>query len=221
MIPAVKEPQTLGERLRARREALGLEIKSIAEDIQMPAKYIRALEADDYEPFSAKVYAHGFLKKLLDVLTIKGEDRERMLKEFDNEWGVRTYHVHREAAGIPENRGNEPLVTPRRIGVAVIGIILLAILIFLGWRLVRFVGNPALLVDEPSDELALEKPSVRVRGRAERESQLTVNGRELRIDETGNFDEEIELLAGLNILEFVVEDRFRRENRDVKYILVR
>ncbi|OHA00797.1 MAG: hypothetical protein A3C07_02010 [Candidatus Sungbacteria bacterium RIFCSPHIGHO2_02_FULL_47_11] len=216
-----QEPQTLGERLRAKREALGLDVKNIAEDIRVPTKYILAFEGDDYEGFPAKVYAQGFLKKLLGVLTIEGDDRERMLKEFDNEWSVRTYHTRREVGKILENRGNDPFITPRRIGAAVIGIILLAILVFLGWRLMHFVGSPILLVEEPPDELILLKPRVRARGRTERESQLTVNGMELKIDEFGNFDEEIELLADLNTLEFFVRDRFGKGNRKVRYVLVK
>jgi cytoskeletal protein RodZ len=215
----MKEPETIGERIRKRRESLGLSIKNVADDIQAHVRYIEALENDTYDVFSAKIYALGFLKKVLTVLTFK--DTERILKEFDNEWNVRTYRVRDKIIRVPENRGDRPYVTPRRLGIITAIVIGILVLVFLGLRLLRFVQKPQFLISTPKDQAVIDRPVVRVSGMVEKESQLTVNGRELTVAESSNFDEDVELQVGVNKLRFVVVDRFGKENVIMRYIFVK
>mgnify|MGYP001570680474 CR=1 FL=1 len=42
-----------------------------------------------------------------------------------------------------------------------------------------------------------------------------------KIDELGNFDEKIELLAGRNTLEFLVENRFGRKSTEIRNVVMR
>ncbi len=214
-----KEPDTLGERLKKRREELGLSLETIARETKSPARSIRALEEDDFGYFSAKIYALGILRKILAALP--DDPKEEFMAEFNNEWEVRNFRNKKELIPLPENRSREPYITPRKLGLAGGTVLLAALLLFLGFRFVRFIGPPILLVEEPGPETSTSEPMVRVKGRTEKESQLTVNGRELRIDENGNFNEEIELAAGLNALEFWVQDRFGKVNKEVRYILVK
>lgn len=213
------ENETLGSRLQKRREALGLSIKDVADEIQTAQKHVLALEEDNYGVFPAKVYATGFLKKILKLLG--NEDVETWLTEFNTEWEVRMFRKEKTVVALPENRGEEPFLTPGRLGLITGGVLLLFFLLFLSSQLVNFVGTPGLSINQPEDQTILTHPLVRVRGKTEKESRLTVNGRELRIDGEGNFDEEIELATGLNALEFLVENRFGKKNKEVRYIIVR
>lgn len=214
-----KEPETIGERLRKRREALGLSVEDLAREVYAPQKYVRALEEDEYQVFPAKVYAQGFLKKILEEISF--EDGESLIKEFNIEWEVRTFRRKKENNPLPENRGREPYVTPKSLGFAAAGFSLILLLVFLGYGIIGFVGSPRLEIESPLDQTAFDGPEVLVQGKAEKESRLTVNGREIKIDETGRFSEDIELGAGPHALEFVVLDRFGRESRVVRYVLVK
>ncbi len=219
MSPRIKESEALGERLRKRREELGLSVEDVSREIQAPQRFVEALEADNLEAFSAKVYALGFLKKLLDAMRM--EEKDRFLKEFSNEWDVRTFRKRKEMQPLPENRGITPLVTPARLGIAIGGIALLFFLAFLGFRLTRFLGTPSLILREPRDQAVYTQPVVLIRGRTEKESKLTVNGREIKIDETGEFAEEVELGAGVHTLEFLVQNRFGNTSKEVRNIIIR
>ncbi len=53
--------ETIGSRLRAAREAKGMSIEDIAFETRIHAKYVRALEADDYSNFASTTYAKSFL----------------------------------------------------------------------------------------------------------------------------------------------------------------
>lgn len=49
---------------------------------------------------------------------------------------------------------------------------------------------------------------LKVTGNAKHAIKLTLNGREISIDENGNFDETIALLTGYNIINIKAQDKF-------------
>ena len=104
---------------------------------------------------------------------------------------------------------------------AIGGIALVVFLFFFGFRLVRFVGTPDFTLEEPRDGVEFIDPIIFVRGRAEKESSLTVNGRELKIDEFGRFDEQIELASGVHTLEFIVKNRFGKITKEIRNIIIK
>lgn len=216
---SLEETESIGNRLRKRRERLSMSIEELAEELQIPQKYLKAFEDDRFEVFSAKVYARGFLKKIMRALAIK--DPEQILQEFDTEWEVRTFRKRGKVTPLPQSNSRVSFITPRRTAFMFAGLALLFFLLFFGWRLTVFISNPALNLEEPKDNSTVITPVIRVKGNTEKESHLTVNGRELTIDEAGNFNEEIELASGLNALEFISQNRFGKISRTIRFILVK
>lgn len=214
-----KNVETLGDKLRKRREELDLSIESVAQEIQAPIRYLHALESDSYEVFSAKIYALGYLRKLMEAIAMA--DTEQGLKEFGTEWDVRTYRKNKEFLPLPENRGEKPLITPVRLGFGVGGVALVLFLAFFGFRLIKFVSTPDFTLEDPREGIELDEPAVSIKGRAEKESSLTVNGRELKIDGEGRFDEKIELASGVHTLEFIVKNRFGKVTKEIRNIVIK
>jgi len=203
-----------------RREELGLKITELAEEIQAPQRYIEALEEDRYvEVFSAKVYALGFLKKLL--LSLAVSETDPYLQELTSEWDIHTFRNKKELTTIPQNGIQSAWVTPQRLGLGIGALFLVSFLLFFGFRFTRFLGTPEIIVDEPKDESVFEEPTIRVKGKTEKESHLTVNGREITIDGLGNFEENLELAVGLHILEFLSENRFGKVSKEMRRIIIK
>lgn len=211
--------ETIGERLKKRREELEFNLQDVARRVQISSRLLQALEEDGYEKFSAKVYALGSFKKLLRELAVT--DKEEWIKEFDNEWEVRTFRKNKIALPLPENKQKAVYFTPLVFWV-MLGMTFFAILLaFAGLRLGYFVSAPRLILNEPREQEVFAESIIRVVGQTEKESRLTVNGRSITIDGQGNFSEEIELGVGLHTLEFRVQNRFGKENKVVRHILVR
>ena len=213
-----KETHTLGARLRARREKLELSPTELAQEISAPEKYIHALEENCYDEFSAKVYALGFLKKILHALAVS--DYDSWIQEFLAEWDIQHFHTSKTPVPLPHLGHKLSIITPKRIALGSIGVVFLLMIIFIASRLTTFVRAPKLTIEEPRDEAILDKPIVHVKGTVEKESHLTVNGREITIDQLGNFDETISASAGLTSLEFNAENRFGKKSSVIRNVLV-
>ncbi len=219
MNPKFKNPESLGDRMRRRRSELGLGIEELAEKIQASSKLVEAIEEGKYDSLPPKVYALGFFKKMLSVLEISEE--AEWLRDFNNEWAVKMFGRDKTILPIPGNRVSVPYFTPKFFWSVAAGLFFMVILFFLGTELFGFLRPPVLDLQGPRDGLVISHPFVRVWGVSPKESRLTVNGREVTIDERGNFDEELELVEGLNSLEFIVQDRFGKISKEIRHVLVR
>lgn len=213
-IPEGERAETLGSYLRACREERGLSVDEVARELKVAPRYVSALEEDAYELFPAKIYAHGFLKRMLILLA--GEEQDSCMQWFQDEWARRMAGKDRRPIQLPRQTKTFFTVTPRRLAWVFGSIALIAFLILLGMQLAHFTGAPRLVLEEPRDQFAADQPMVRVRGTTEKESQLTVNGREIIIDGVGYFHTEIQLQPGFNELEFIVKNRFGKETKVIR-----
>lgn len=214
-----KRQESLGEKLLARRESLGISLHDLAGELQTSQAFLKALEDDHLDFFPAKVYARGFFKKVLRVLAFDNE--EELMREFERQWEEGKQSKKYTYSHIPGNAYWGPIITPKRLGLFAVFSAVGILCILLGVQLVNFIQPPRLTFHDFLDDTVLEVPQLAIRGTVDRESKLTVNGREIRIDEAGNFDEVIELLAGVNRLEFLVQNRFGKESVVKKYVVVR
>jgi cytoskeleton protein RodZ len=73
---------TVGEQLRAAREALQLSVAEVAEVTKIKADHIRALEAGEYDRFVAPVYVRGFVRTYARLLKL---DERQLAAQLDAE----------------------------------------------------------------------------------------------------------------------------------------
>lgn len=213
--------KTLGQRLRERREELRLSHRDTANELATSQKFVVALEEGNYKELTAKIYARGFLQRVIILFGLEDE-ASSLLFQFEYEWDLFT---KQEKAAFsyktPVEKRKEWQITPGQIRFGVITAGLVFVLSFLGIRIFGFLRAPALVIHEPFDaEVRKNEPVMKISGQGQKESRLTVNGRELRMSEQGDFTDTIEMLPGLNILEFILENRFGKLAKVTRYVLV-
>lgn len=136
----------LGERLVAAREAKGIDLLRAERETKIRRPYLAALERGDYASLPGGVYVRGFLRNYAQYL---GLDPDEAVAQW-----------HREApADVPEPVivVPRPLVAARKglvlssgiVVAAVVTVVVLAILAYIGFQLVRFSEPPPLNVVQP------------------------------------------------------------------------
>ena len=84
-IPGMGEDQrtslSIGSALRRAREKRGLSLEEAEQATKIRARYLDALERQDYDILPASIYVHGFLKTYATFLGLDGEALSRELKE--------------------------------------------------------------------------------------------------------------------------------------------
>lgn len=195
--------------------ALGMGIDDVAREARVSAQYIRALEESAYHLFPAKVYAQGAVRRMSRVF--ESADADALVAILNREWPQEPPPGTYRASGAPRAAAR---FTPRSVGALAAAVFVLFLFGFWGLRVLAFAAPPVLVIENPPDRSRAGTPVISIRGRTEKESALTVNGREMRIDERGNFSEDIELQIGVNVLRFVSESRFGKTSEEARYVLV-
>jgi len=207
----------LGKVLQSQRQKMELTLDILSEDLQVSLDYLKALEEGNYAIFPAKVYALGFLKKLISFLGLN-DAKEEMLAEFEIEWERQKFISSAYSAA--RDKRKLPVITLGKIGIVAGGVAIVVLLVFLGARLFYFISAPELTILEPAEnELMVRGSFIWVKGNTRKESVLSINGRELKVDGEGRFSEKIELVSGLNYLKFNSQDRFGKISQVVKYVV--
>lgn len=70
----------IGHYLREVRESLGLDVRDVAHQLNIRAKYLLALENGDLGEIPGKVYARGYLQNYAEYL---GLNKDEIVEEFD------------------------------------------------------------------------------------------------------------------------------------------
>ena len=76
--------ETVGQRLRAAREAKKMTLESIAETTRIPVRHIASLENGDWGTLPAPAYCVGFAK---NIATVVGLDRDQIGMDLREEMG--------------------------------------------------------------------------------------------------------------------------------------
>jgi cytoskeleton protein RodZ len=90
----------LGERFRAAREARGLTLSDVSEQLRIRAVYLAAIEEENWPAIGAAVYARGFLRTYARFL---GLDPEESVAAFNQASGA-----HPATTAAPASDSGEP-----------------------------------------------------------------------------------------------------------------
>lgn len=93
-------------------------------------------------------------------------------------------------------------------------VIIAVIILVVGYstlKLKNLAVGPVIDLYSPSEGASTKTDLVNVKGKAERISQIYLNGRKIFTDEAGNFNEQYLLASGYNLLEVSAQDKFGRK----------
>lgn len=218
------DPARTGEILRGRRAELHIEIREASRELKIPAKYLEWLEEGAYHRLPAPLYVKAFFKKYaqflkLDVLSLL-EDLERELDVsniFFEDSHVSSPHAAKQRKGYLV--GGVTLVTPMGIRIFIVLLFFFLVLGYLVYQLNFIIRSPELIILDPREAISsIQAESVTIYGKTRGGARLTMNGRDVYVDDEGNFRETILLHEGINTFTFEVSTRFSKKNEKIMTI---
>lgn len=91
--------------------------------------------------------------------------------------------------------------------------VILAFFIIAGYSYFRardMINGPEITILEPKNGTDFESPDINLTGVAKNVTFLTLNGRQIYTDSTGNFSRKLLLSRGYNIITLVARDKFNK-----------
>jgi cytoskeleton protein RodZ len=133
--------EALGERFRAAREARGMSLPEVAEQIRIRSLYLAAIEDENWNTIGAPVYVRGFLRTYARFL---GLDPEEAVAAFNRTQPLPQPSAARE----PEPLRGAPSWAGAALlwGAGTVAVLLIAFVVFTELTMPRRTGLPAVAV---------------------------------------------------------------------------
>ena len=182
----------LGSYLKKLREEKNDSLEVAARSTGISLKYLKALEAEDFEKLPGLIYAKNFLKNYLIFL---GGDIEKGMEMLNPA----------KAAADSKNKKNKSIApkvifTPRRIELGIVLLIILGVFGYFFYEARFLSAPPKLEIFYPSDNEQTVARTISVDGRAGSEAKVFVNQEPVFISADGTFKETVDLQKGLNLI---------------------
>ncbi|MFP4163104.1 MAG: helix-turn-helix domain-containing protein [Chitinispirillaceae bacterium] len=133
--PSGDSQDRVGDILRKERITRRITVETIAKDLKLNVKYIKALEASDFNSLPADPYVRVYLRSLAKYLSL---DSDYVLSEFYKERGIEQKHIKGDSSNKLEisMRKQEPKKSPTLVIILML-ILLLGVFAFManqkGW----------------------------------------------------------------------------------------
>ncbi|TSC93258.1 MAG: Uncharacterized protein CEN89_162 [Candidatus Berkelbacteria bacterium Licking1014_7] len=197
---------TFGSRLKniRRRRKFGLEF--VEEKTRIHPKYLTAIEQSDFANLPTRTYTFGFVKKYLEFL---GQNRGK-INDFKKEYDG--WYLRKEGMLSVQTKIKEPkiIITPKTL-LAAGSVCSIALIAFYIWSQVHFLTSaPNIEIVSPEGKSIVEKDAVEIIGRVNQDANIFINEESVLAQKNGEFSQRVKLQEGLNNIEVVAQNRFKK-----------
>jgi Helix-turn-helix domain/RodZ C-terminal domain len=119
----------IGSSLREARVRQGLDLNELEQATKIRAKYLRALEDEEFDLLPAQTYVKGFLRSYAEYL---GLDGQVYVDEYNSRFAVGDEEVARPRRSSRQPRGVQ--VQSRVLVLTLLGIAAVAALVIIAWK---------------------------------------------------------------------------------------
>lgn len=223
MIKTAFELKTIGKLLEERRLSKKLRYDEIAEIIKINPEYLEALETANYSKFPSEVYVKGFLRNYARFL---GIEPDHALALYRREQEISLTNPKIKMTEKIKQKGLDLSITKNKVVTAVVIVITILTLLYIGSYVFNIFQNPRLELSKPIElkagqtgEYISPKDILVLEGISEIGNKLTINGQEYRVNSFEQFNIEIKLQEGKNNIYLVSENQIRRKSEILLTVL--
>lgn len=183
---------TVGGILKNAREKQGILLSDVEKKIKVRVKFLQAIESDNLNLFSSKIYITGIIKNYARFLSL---DDKKVLAFFR-----RDYERKEEVKF--KTRISSKYLTPetKRAVLIIISIIILFFGVYFGYQLKQYLSPPTLTVISPLTNTFTIEDKVKFVGKTDKDAAVTIYGERIYEDKYGVFTYDFPLKNGKNEL---------------------
>lgn len=181
---------SVGSILKNEREKKGLLLSDVEKQIKVREKYLKAIEDENWNYFSSKIYITGILKNYSRVLNL---DHKKVLAFF------RRDYERKEEVKFKRKVESSYLTSETkkflRIGLVIITLFFVGYFIL---QLKTYFSPPTFTLLSPAaNNFTIEK-KVKIIGKVEKDTSVTISGERIYQNKEGIFNYELSLNEGVN-----------------------
>lgn len=204
-------PQRVCFRLQELRSQKGVTLEELSEKTKIDKKHLQALEKCEFQDLpKATIYQKNIVRRYVEALGVKPEPfiSQYLLEETKKN---KIKHPHTAI------KNNFWCNLPSFLRLGFISLIVLLLFSYLGWQVKNIVEPPKLDIISPQEGFITNNSQLLIVGETQKEIGVTVNGREIKNNENGQFKELINLSPGVNTITIIAKKKHGKTSTVVRH----
>ncbi|MFA7245188.1 MAG: helix-turn-helix domain-containing protein [Candidatus Magasanikbacteria bacterium] len=202
-------------RLKFLREQKNISLSELENRTKISKLYLEAIEQCRFSDLpQSSLYKKNFIKKFVKAL---GEDPKCFVDQF----------VKEELTYIPQNSNTPKLKynkyyfsnMPSILRISTFVLVIGSLLFFLGFHIKNILTPPNLMVVSPENGYISNNNFVDVHGKTDPEIQITINNQAVKNDSDGNFNQNINLLPGINTFVIKAKNKHGKTTEEIRNVI--
>jgi len=187
---------SVGQVLKKAREEKGLKLLDVEKEIKVREKFLKAVEEENWNFFSSKVYIGGIIKNYSRFLNL---EESKMLAFFR-----RDYERAEEVKFKTKVASKYLVPQTRKLIKFAFFILFLIFFIYFGYQLTLSFFPPKVIIISPTTQVFKNEQKIKIEGKTEKEAQINIFGERVYQNNDGIFQYEFPLKKGKNELSIEV-----------------
>jgi cytoskeletal protein RodZ len=181
---------SVGQLLRKTRESKSLTLKQVEKEMRVREKFLEAIECDNWNIFSSKIYISGIIKNYAQYL---GLDPKTMLAYFR-----RDYERQEEVKF--KKRLASKYLHPETKRLAFLGVVFIFLIFFgyFGYQLKLYFSPPEITIVSPTTQKFRNVDRIKIVGKTDKESTVTIYNERVFQNKEGVFEYVFPMKTGSN-----------------------
>lgn len=207
----------VGDKLRDERKRQGYTLEEVAKATRIRIGFLQAIESGDYKSLPSSAYVQGFVKNYVEFLGLPSKELLALFRREFNE---------KEHLGVlPESFTSPKDIAVNQVRIrqtiALVGIVLLSLVVYVFFQYRAAFFAPALSVDSPKENATIASQALTISGKTEPNTIVTVNGFPAVVDDSGNFKKEITVFSGPTTITIKAVNSFEKTTIVERHITIK
>ncbi len=208
-----KTKSVLADFLKEKRKEKNLTLERLGELTKIQIYHLDALEAGRFNKLPPSVYRTGIFKRISKFLDL---DENEIMEMYKNESHTTSDPSYIDSIIAPK-KPRYFILTPKKLTIFFGGMLFVLISAYL-WYQFNFLIGPPNLVVEPKEDMIVHEESLLFHGKTDSGVDLTVNGESVYVSQDGSFSKNIQLAAGINVIEIKSVNNFGKITKIIRQI---
>ena len=211
-----KTDESLGNILRHARRVAGLELEQVSADTSISVRNLWCLERNQLDGIPEEVYRLHTLKTYSQYLGVNWRKIAPLYEALSKKQPI-VKAATPAAATISKKHFWDSVNIVRNSILATLAVGGVGTLCLMAYGATL---PPKLIVQSPGDNIISKEEKIIVQGRAPGAAALKINGESIALDANGNFNQDVTLQAGVNIIAISAQKKYSRETIEYRKVLL-
>jgi len=198
----------LGRRLKDARETKDISKYAVARNLHLTVSDIADIENGLPEAWQG-IYQIGYIKAYAELV-------EQKLPSFDTEPSLASSEI---LSPLVKPVSGKSVILSQFASKAAIFVLIFSIVSYVGLQVVVLTSPPRLLVNEPNDGLVTNDTSIKLQGKTDENTDVSINGVSILTEPDGSFSVVVPLKRGVNDIDVTATNRLTKQSKVSRTII--